>query len=72
MTVIDPNDSGAAAGNQALLDAGIVLYRAVTIEMIRRQVEQDARRGIERRREVNLVGGALDDIVALRLRRNER
>ncbi len=72
MAVIDADNSDIAAGNQPLLDIGIVLHRAMAIEVIGRQVEQDAGGRIERRRKIDLVGGAFDDEIALALRRIER
>ena len=64
VAVVDADDRRLAAGHQPLLDRGIVLHRAVAVEMVGRQVEQDAGRRIDRRREVDLVGRAFDDIVA--------
>ena len=60
IAVVDADDGGLAAGDQPFLDVGIMLHRAVAVEMIGRQVEQDAGRRIERRRQIDLVGRALD------------
>ena len=57
--VIDADHRCAASAdicNQALLHGGIIFQRAVAIEMIFRDVEQNANRRIERRREVDLIG----------------
>ena len=43
--VVDADDRGAVAlhaGDQPLLDRGVVLHGAVAVEMVRRDVEQDA------------------------------
>ena len=40
--------------------------------MIRRQIDQHADRGVERRREIDLIGRALDDVYAIGVRRLER
>ena len=68
--VIDADDRGAIlrhAGDEALLDRRVVLHGAVAIEMIFAEIDQDADRGIERRREIDLIGRALDDVNAHRL-----
>src|SRR5205814_8318309 len=76
--VIDADDRGAAAldaRREALLDRRVVLDRAVPVEMIGADIEQDADRRIERRREVDLVGRALDYVrmpAARRLEREDR
>jgi hypothetical protein len=51
---------------------GVVLHGAVAVEMIRRQVEQDAGGRVDRGREVDLVGRAFDHIEAVGRRRIER
>ena len=58
--VVHPDHGGRARaeiGEDLRLDTGIIVERAVTVEMVRSDVEQ--RRGIEceRWREVDLVGG---------------
>jgi len=58
--------------HQALLDGGVMRERAVAVEMILGDVEQDADPGIEARRQIDLVGGALDHMDAPGLRRLER
>ena len=68
--VVDADDRGAIlrhAGDEALLDRRVVLHGAVAIEMIFAEIDQDADRGIERRREIDLIGRALDDVNAHRL-----
>ena len=70
--VVDADDRRLAAGHQPLLDRGVVLHGAVAVEMVRRQIEQDAGGRIDRGREVDLVGRALDHVEALGRRRVER
>src|SRR3981189_132566 len=76
--VVDPDDRGAARlhlRHQALLDGGVVRERAGAVEMILGDVEQDADPGIEARRQIDLVGRALDHMGASGpggLRRRER
>ena len=60
------------AGDQALLDRGIMFQRAVAIDMVFADIEQDADRGIERRREVDLVRRHLDHMDAAHARRLQR
>ena len=60
------------AGDQTFLDRGIVLQRAVTIDVVLADVEQNADRRIERRREVDLVGRHLDHVHAAHPRRLQR
>jgi hypothetical protein len=62
----------AAAAHQPLLHGSIVGERAVSVEMILGDVDQDADRGIERRRQIDLIGRDLDHVHAARLRRRER
>src|SRR5205085_10486750 len=50
----------------------VLLDRAVPVEMIRRDVEQDADGGIEARRKIDLIGRALDHVRAAGSRRVER
>ena len=59
------------ATSRSLID-GVVLHGAVAVEMIGRQIEQDAGGRIDRRRQVDLVGRALDHVEALGRRRIER
>jgi hypothetical protein len=61
VAVVGADDRGLGTGDQALLHVGIVLHGTVTIEMIGRQVEQDAGGGIERRGKIDLIGRAFDD-----------
>src|SRR3982074_1068654 len=63
--VIDADDGGAMllyARDQPLLDGGIMFERAVAIDVVFADIEQDADGGIERRRQVNLVRRHLDDV----------
>src|SRR6516162_1199929 len=68
-------DNGAAllrhAGDQALLYCGIVFHRAMPIEMVLGEVDQDPDRWIERRRKIDLIGRALDYVRAIRTRRRQ-
>jgi len=73
--VIDADDRDAVlghAGDQARLHRRVVLHRAVAVEMIFAEVDQDADRGIERGRKIDLIRGTLDDMDAARLRRFQR
>ena len=73
--VVDAHDRAAAilhARDQPLLDRRIVRERAVAVEVILGDVEQDADRRIERGREIDLERGALDDVHAPGRRRLER
>src|ERR1700722_18134122 len=57
--VIDADDRGPSllhAGNETYLHRGVMLKRAVTIDVILADIEQDADRGIERWREIDLIG----------------
>ena len=73
--VVDADDRGALllhAGDQPLLDRGIMLERAVAVDMVLADIEQDADGGIERRREIDLVGRHFDDVDAAHARRLQR
>ena len=73
--VVDADDAGAArlhAGDEALLHRGVMLQRAVAVDMVLADIEQDADGGIERGREVDLVGRHLDDVHAAHARRLQR
>ncbi len=73
--VINPDDRAAGvlhAGNEPLLDSRVLAQRPVTIEMILRDVEQNSDRGVERGREIDLVGRAFDHVHAPCSRRLER
>ena len=63
--VVHADDRRVAARHQTFLDGGVVLHRPVPVEMIRRQVEQDAGGRVDRRRQVDLVGRAFDHIGAV-------
>lgn len=71
MAVIHTDDSRLTTRHQPFFDVGIMLHRAMPIEMVRREVKQNAGSRIDRRRQIDLVGRALDYIEALRLRRIE-
>lgn len=73
--IVDADDRRAArldAGDQPFLDAGIGLQRAMAVQMVGRDVQADADRGVERRRQVDLERGALDDMEAAGPRRLQR
>ena len=76
--VVDADNRRAVllhAGDQPLLHRGVVRERAVAVEMILADVDQDADRRIERRREVDLIGRHLDHMHAAaagRLQRQDR
>ena len=70
--VIDAHERGLGVGNKPLLDGGVVLERAVAIEMIGRDVQQHANRRRQRRRQVDLERRHLDDVNAVRCGRRER
>ena len=73
--VVDADDAGALrlhAGNQARLHGGIMLQRAVTIDVVFADIEQDADGRIERGREIDLVGRHLDHMHAAHPRRLQR
>jgi len=46
--------------------------RSVAVEMVLCDVEKNADRGVERRREVDLIRGALDDVSARLIWRGQR
>src|SRR5213076_1012647 len=73
--VVDADDRGALrlyAGDQALLHGRIVLERAMAIDVVFADIEQDADRRIERRRQINLIRRYLDDVDPPGPRRLER
>ena len=60
------------AGDQTLLHRGVMLQRAVAVDMVLADIEQDADGRIERGREIDLVGRHLDDMDAAHARRLQR
>ncbi len=44
--IVDADDGRLAAGHQPLLDRSVVLHGAVAVEMVGRQIEQDAGVGL--------------------------
>ena len=63
--VVDADDGRAVllhAGDQPLLHRRVVRQRAVTVEVVLADIDQDADRRIERRREVDLIGRHLDHV----------
>ena len=77
-SIVDADDGRALlldAGDKTLLHRGIPFERAVAIDMVLADVEQDADGRIERWREIDLVGRHLDDVNpagARRLKRQDR
>ena len=77
-SVVDADDRGALrlhAGDQTLLHRGIMFERAVAIDMVFADIEQDADGGIEAGRKIDLIGRHLDDVHpphARRLQRQDR
>ena len=73
--VIDADDGGPIvlhAGDKPLLHRRISAHRAVPVEVVLAQIDENADRWIERGREVDLVGRGLDDVDTRRPRRLER
>jgi hypothetical protein len=73
--IVDADDRGAAclhAGDKALLHRSVMREGAVTVDVVLAYIEQDTDGGIERGREVDLVGRHLDDVDAARARRFQR
>ena len=73
--VIDADDRRALrlhAGDQTLLHRGVMLQRAVAVDMVFADVEQNADRRIERGREIDLVGRHLDHMHPAHPRRLQR
>ncbi len=60
--IVDADQRQIRLRDQPLLDRGVVLDRAVTIEMIRADVGENADRRIEARREIDLIGRAFDHV----------
>ena len=52
MRIINSNNGACGLRDQPLLDRGIMLQRAMTIQMIRRDIEQQTHGRIERRRQI--------------------
>ena len=67
-----PTIAVPAFADQPLLDRRVILQRAVAVEMVFGDVEQDADRGIEARREIDLERRALDHMHAPLRRRLQR
>ena len=73
--VVNINDGRAILldiGGKPFLDCGVALHRAVTIEMIFRDIQQDADGRFQRRRKIDLIGRNLQNVGAARLERRER
>ena len=61
--VVDADDRGALLlhpRNQTLFHRGVMFQRTVTVDMVLTDIEQDADGGIERGRQIDLVGRHLD------------
>src|SRR5215472_11206120 len=74
MAVVDANEQLAVThclAHQTLFDGGIVLHRAVTINMVGRQIEQQCFVGRERWSEIDLKGRDLQHIDGFRVWRIE-
>ncbi len=54
--IVDPDNRRVARRDQPFLDRRIVFHRSMTVEMVRRQIEQDACGRVQRRRQIDLVG----------------
>ena len=73
--VVDADDRGALrlhAGDQPRLHGGVMLQRAVAIDMVFADIEQNADGRIERGRQIDLVGRHLDHMHAAHPRRLQR
>ena len=65
--VVNADDGGPVirnTGDQPFLHRTVMLHRAVAIEMILAEIDEDPDRGIERRREIDLIRRAFDDVDA--------
>ena len=74
-SVVDADDRGAVcrhAGDKALLYRRVIFHGAVAVEMICAEIDQDADRSVQRGRQIDLIGRALDDVNAAGARRLER
>ncbi len=67
--VVDADQGPCGARDQPFLDGRVMLQRAVPIEVVGADVEQDPDRGREARREVDLIGRDLEDMQPPGLRR---
>src|SRR5262249_22455882 len=75
VAVVDADDRCAAglyADAQPFLDSGVIFHTAVAVEMIFRNVEQNADRGVQRGCEIDLIGRYFQHISACLLERPER
>ncbi len=73
--VVDPDDGEIGRGDEALLDRRVLRDRAVPVEMVRRDVEEDADRRLQAWCEVDLKRRHLNDMDAVargRLKRQDR
>src|SRR5205807_3435745 len=74
-SIIDADDRHTLlryAGHQSLLDRCVMRECSVAVEMVLGDVEKNADRGVERRREVDLIRGALDHMRARLVWRGQR
>ena len=70
--VVDADDGEIGRGDEALLDRRVLRDRAVPVEMVRRDVEEDADRRLQAWCEVDLKRRHLNDMDAVAGRRLER
>ena len=70
--VVDDDDRARRLGDEPLLDPGVAVEGAVAVEVVGRDVEENADRRVDARRKVDLERRALDDVEATRPRRVER
>ena len=70
--IVDRDDCRSRCGHQPLLDGGVARQRAVAVEVIGRDVEEDADARVDAGRKIDLKRRALDHMVAAGARRIER
>ena len=69
--IVDRDDGRSRGGHQPLLDGGVARQRAVAVEVIGRDVEEDADARVDAGRKIDLKRRALDHMVATGPRRIE-
>ena len=69
--VVEPDQRDVGGRDQPLLDRGVILHRAVAVEMVGREVDEQADAGLQRGREVDLERRALHDMHAARRGRRQ-
>ncbi len=70
--VVDADHRSIGICDQPLLDGGVILHRAMAVEVIFRHVKQNTDGGFQRGREIDLVGGNLQHVGAIFRERLER